>query len=343
MWSLKKIYKLLYQREYRPNKYFRIPIYFIRLWYAIKAQHPFFFSAINPGISGLWFLDDPKTETYKLLDKKYYPQSVTIQLPIPQSYLKDLIWQSQILYPLIIKPDGDSVQGNNVYLIHEENDWKKYLKKLPQWQYLLQEYIAWEEYSIYYYRYPKNNRGNILGLTKKIYPTIVGDGYSTVWQIIQNHERYYRYYSLFKNQYDINMEEILSSWISKQLATIGNHCKWSLFLDRSSYVSKDLISHIDTIFQNTELYLFRLDVKWLSRNEIASWNFKIIESNNGIFAEPTYMYDPEYKIINAYKQIANIWSHGYKIAMYNHNDHNISYISIKKGRAFIKKFLVKKS
>jgi hypothetical protein len=55
-------------------------------------------------------------------------------------------------------------------------------------------------------------------------------------------------------------------------------------------------------------------------------HFKVIESNNGVFAEPTYMYDPEYKIINAYKQITKIWYHGYRIAIYNNAKHNIHYL-----------------
>lgn len=335
---LRKIYMWLYQREYRPNKYFRIPIYFIWARYAIQAKHPFFFSVINPGVKSLWFLDDPKTDTYKLLDKKYYPQSIILQLPISEENIKKVITNHSLEYPIIIKPDGDSVQGNNVYLIQEQKDWKKYLKKLPHWAYLLQEYITGEEYSIYYYRYPDKKDGNILGVTKKIYPTIVGDGKSTVWEIIKNHDRYNRYYILFKNQYNVNMEEILPLWISKELATIWNHCKWSLFLDRSSHASIELTKHIDKIFSNSNLYLFRLDVKGKSREEISNGKFKIIESNNGVFAEPTYMYDPDYKIINAYKQISKIWHHWYHIAIYNSRK-GIPYITTKDWFNYIKKFL----
>ena len=339
--SFKKIYKKLYQREYRPNKYFRIPVYVIRTRYAIKSGHPFFFSAINPGIAGMGFLDDTKTDTYKLLDTKYYPQSIEIQLPLSLQNIQDTIQKYNLQYPLIIKPDGDSVQGNNVYKIESKNHRKQYITSLPRWNYLLQEYIDGEEYSIYYYRYPTQKKWQILGITKKIYPTIIGDGHSNVWEIIRNHERYHRYYRLFKEKYHINMDEIISLWASKQLASIGNHCKWSMFLDRSWYSSENLSHHIDNIFQDTGLYLFRLDVKTPSRKKLLEWNFKIIESNNGIFAEPTYMYDPNYKIIDAYKQIAIIWYHGYKIAQYNHINKNIAYWNLKKCWNFILNFLKK--
>ena len=340
MWLFKKIYTWFYQREYRPNKYFRIPVYFIWLRYAIKAKHPFFFSAINPGIPGMWFLDDPKTETYKLLDKKYYPQSVEIKLPLSEKQIESIISLEKLLYPLIIKPDGDSVQGNNVYHITNQTDWDKYLKLLPKGNYLLQEYITGEEYSIYYYRYPTKKKWHILGITKKIYPTVIGDGKRNIKELIKNHERYHRYLNLFQEKYYIDMTEILPQWVSKQIATIGNHCKGSMFLDRSVHSSKELIHHIAQLFEfDAWIYLFRLDVKWISREDIVAGHFKVIESNNGVFAEPTYMYDPEYKIINAYKQIIKIWNHWYTIATYNHDIKKIPYIKSKEGLNFIKKFL----
>jgi hypothetical protein len=288
----------------------------------------------------MWFLDDPKTDTYKLLDKKYYPQSVAIKLPLSEKQIESIISLEKLSYPLIIKPDGDSVQGNNVYHITNQTDWYKYLKFLPKGNYLLQEYITGEEYSIYYYRYPTEKKWHILGITKKIYPTLIGDGESTVWELINKHDRYHRYYSLFRDKYHIDMWEIIQKNISKEIATIGNHCKGSMFLDRSVHSSKELIQHIDQLFKyDAWVYLFRLDVKWQSRKDIVAGHFKVIESNNGIFAEPTYMYDPEYKIINAYKQITKIWYHGYKIAIYNHDIKKIPYIKSQEGLNFIKKFL----
>lgn len=119
------------------------------------------------------FLDEPKTDTYKLLAKHYYPQSIAIPLPATITTIETILDQEKLSYPLIIKPDGDSVQGNNVYQITTHKDWFKYLKLLPKGNYLIQEYITGEEYSIYYYRYPHHKTGEILGITKKIYPTLV--------------------------------------------------------------------------------------------------------------------------------------------------------------------------
>lgn len=342
IWLLKKIYKVFHQREYRPNKYFRIPIYFIWIRYTIRAKHPFFFSAINPGVCGLGFLDESKTETYKLLDKKYYPHGIIVELPLSRGDIEYIVQKNNLDYPIIIKPDGESVQGNNVYKISNAHEWKRYLRILPIGNYLIQEYITGEEYSIYYYRYPHHSKGNILGITKKIYPTLVGDGVSTIEELIQQHDRYHRYFHLFRDKYHVEMSQIIPSGVSKQIATIGNHCKWCLFLDRSLHSSENLRKHIDQLFQsNSGLYLFRLDIKAPSRDQVLQWKFKVIESNNGVFAEPTYMYDPDYKLINAYRQVAKIRYHGYMIAIYNHEKNKVSYSKFQEWWSYILKYLKK--
>ncbi len=336
---IKKLYNKIYQREYRPNAYFRAPIYVIGLYFAIKAKHPFFFSAINPDIPWMWFLDDAKTDTYKLLEPRLYPQSVEISIPISHIKLQWYIKDSQLVYPMIIKPNWDSVRWNDVYYIVSPEDRTTYLTKLAPNNYLIQEYITWEEYSIYYCCYPNHSSGNILGITKKIYPTITWDWISTIGQLIQSHKRYHRYYLLFRDTYHIDMNEVLPSWVSKQIATIWNHSKWSMFLDRSSYISNSLVQVIDNIFDhNVGVHLFRLDIKTQSRDKLLEWNFKIIESNNGVFAEPTYMYDPDYKLINAYKQIYNIRNHWYHIATHNYKHKNIQYLPRKQWRTYSKSF-----
>jgi len=48
--KLKNYFAVFYEREYRPAYIFRIPIYFIGLYFAIKAKHPRFFSLVNPSV-----------------------------------------------------------------------------------------------------------------------------------------------------------------------------------------------------------------------------------------------------------------------------------------------------
>lgn len=287
-------------------------------------------------------MTETKDSVYKLLDKSRYPQTVLFSIPISLETLQQNINRSSIVYPLIIKPDGDSVMGNNVYLV--ENEWvlKSYIDLLQPWQYLAQEFIEWEEYSIYYYRYPSEKSWHILGITKKIFPTITGDGVSTIQEILQKHDRYHRYIHLFRDKYQIPMDDIIPNWINKQIASIGNHSKWSLFLDWSKHSNQNLVQVFDTLFhEDMQVYLYRVDLKTQSWEKLLQWEYTILEVNSWVFAEPTYMYDPSYKLLDAYKQIYQVRYHTYHIATYNHRVKKIPYMSLFEWRKNVIHFLKK--
>ena len=211
---------------------------------------------------------------------------------------------------------------------------------LPRWKYLLQKYIDGEEYSIYYAHHPNDKQWVVLGITKKIFPTLLGDGYSTVWELIKNHKRYRRYYTLFHDKYHVDMIEVIPKGIVKQIASIGNHSKWSLFLDWSHYSSDILTTIFDWLFKSDEeIYLYRVDLKTENRDQLLLWKFVILEANCGVFAEPTYMYDPKYKLIDAYKQIYKVRKIAFDISKYHHDVKKYSYISFQEWWRYAKKFL----
>lgn len=345
MYTMKKfihpIYTYILQREYRPAPIFRIPMFFIWWYFAIKARHPFFFTIVNPSIPG-GFMRETKSSVYELLDNKAYPRTISFAMPVSVVVLQDMMQAQWIWYPCILKPDGDSVRWNNVYKIENDNMLSEYLAVIDNWPYLIQEYIGWEEYSVYYYRYPYESSGHILWVTKKIYPRVFWDWLSSLWVLLQNHDRYKRYIELFRDVYKVSMDEVIPLWVEKQIASIGNHSKWSLFVDYSSHSNQQLTHVFDTLFaKDAQVYLYRVDIKTPTWNDLLQWTYSILEVNSGVFAEPTYMYDPDYKLLHAYKQIYKVRYHTFKIATYNHTIKKISYMSLSEWRKNIIHFMKK--
>lgn len=336
-----KILQKIYEREFWPSYIFRLPIYFIGFYFWIKARHPRFFSAVNPDI-WLWFMEESKSSVYNLLKNKNYPSSIIVSIPSTISNIHNEIISSKINFPVIIKPNWDSVRWDNVYKIINTEELKDKIKKIKKWEYLIQEFIDWEEYSIYYIKNPNDKKWKILWITKKEYPSISWDGKTNLWDLIKKHPRYKNYYKLFESDYGVDMSQIIENWKIKNISYIWNHSKWCLFLDYSHKISKELIDIFDSLFEDhININLHRADIKTDSRENILLWNFTIIEVNCGVFAEPTYIYDPDYKLVNAYKHFYMIWDHAYKISKYNNKIKKIPYISLKEWFKYAKLFILK--
>ncbi len=338
-YNIIKIYKRIYHREFRPSWIFHIPTFCIYFYFSIKARNPVFFSATNPGMYMWWFMGNSKEEIHNFVSKKYCINEHNF-IPWTTIFdIQDYIINNNLSYPMIIKPTIGGRQGYKVYYIQTEWNLQSYISLMSDEYFLLQEYIEWEEYSVYYCRYPDHKTGTILGITKKEYPTIIGDGKTTIGSIIKQHDRYNRYYNLFAHDYHIDMGKILQNWEKYIISRIGNHCKWSLFLDRSAHTTEKIIQETDKlVHHDSNVYLYRSDIKAQSRNDVVNGNYKIIEIN-WVFSEPTFIYDPGYKILDAYKQIYKVRYHTYKIAIINHNKKNVPYFPIWQGIRLIIQYL----
>ena len=54
---------------------------------------------------------------------------------------------------------------------------------------VLQEFVPGYEFSVFYYRFPNEDRGRIFSITEKRMPSVVGDGISTLEKLILEDDR----------------------------------------------------------------------------------------------------------------------------------------------------------
>jgi hypothetical protein len=117
----------------------------------------------------------------------------------------------------------------------------------------------------------------------------------------------------------IDPKKVLAKGEEFELAKIGNHSKGTIFKDGKELNCDALSKVMNSIFNSLKDFNYgRLDIKF--EKLLLGRNFKIIELN-GVFSEPAHIYDPDYKLFQAWKVLLQHFSELFRI----------SYLSMYKG------------
>lgn len=325
-----KLHKILHW-EYWPSSFFYIPNIPYAFYLAAKAKHLAFFSAANPCIKSSGNGTESKYKTIQLVPQKYRPKSV---LHVANSSIENTlktIEKEKIEFPLIAKPDM-GFRGLLVKKIDSKIELETYLKKYPI-DSIIQEFIEYNnECGIFYQRNPSEETGTISSITLKRFLSVLGDGASTLKELILNDARAKLYVKILSEIYQNKLDSIPKNQEKIVLSVIGNHSKGTQFMCGNHLISQKLEHTFDQLSKSIAgWYYGRIDLKYNSFEELENGNdFKILEIN-GILAEPTHIYDAEsYTYFQALKAIRTHWKSLYEIAITNHKEHQIPYKSSKK-------------
>jgi hypothetical protein len=311
---------------------FYFPLFFLWFWYILKSRAVWFFSTSNPTLTFGGFEGEGKKEMYNLLPEKYFPKTIYISPKQPiQEVLKEM-QAASFSYPFIVKPDV-GMAGILFRKIDNQQHLETYHRNMPV-EYIIQEFVDYPiEIGVFYYRHPKNNSGVITALFSKKFPSIIGDGFSTIKEILE------------KDQPEI-IEELLkldSSELNKvpqkdeviNLSFIGNRYHGATFNDLSAHIDEELLQFFDKISNSTRFYYGRYDIKCSSIEELKQGiNFSILEFN-GAGSIPNHIYTGKYSMLQAYKQIAKHWKALYEISSFNHVK-GLAYWNVINGAIYLR-------
>lgn len=305
--------------EFWPSFMFYIPLLPYAFYLAIKARSFGFFSAVNPGMEGSGNGLESKYKTIQMLPSNYCPNTIYVEKGENIQDILPKITENDIEFPLIIKPDI-GFRGLLVTKIKDEVELSVYLKKYNSINLIIQEYIDYKnECGIFYHRIPGKKTGKITSITLKKYLTVIGDGNSTLSDLIQDDERAKHYSKLIK---ELNINRLQMIPKNKEeiiLNVIGNHSKGTQFINGNHLINKELQYFLNNLHAEIEGWNYgRIDVKYNNFEELLRGeNLKIIEIN-GIISEPTHIYDAsEGNYFKALKSIKNHWKIIYIIGVKN--------------------------
>lgn len=317
----------LFNYEYWPFWLFYIPMYFYGIYLAIKSRSPMYFSSTNPGMKYSGVVGESKYKVLSTILDEYVPKTVFIASSTPYSSILNIIRENNISYPLIIKPDVGE-RGKDVEKLDDENELKQYLLGKSS-DLNIQEFIEYElEFGIMYHRIPGDNIGKITSMVQKGFLSVTGDGQQTIRELLLGEIRSANRIEYFERKLDNQMDIVLTKGKKIYPEPIGNHCRGTIFYNANHLINEQLTKVINDIALNVDGYFYgRFDLKVNSVEDLYKGeNMKIIELN-GVSSEVAHIYDPNYKLIQAYKDVFAHMKYIYQIAIKNH-EFGVTYDSL---------------
>jgi hypothetical protein len=303
-------------------------------WQSLRHRSFLMVTAVNPDLEGGGLVGESKANALAKLRGPGVPAFCFLPHAVAQSTAhaaagaiatsatqrtQDLErWRTEnnIPYPLILKPDAGE-RGTGVTLIQNQAAAELWFADYPRAA-IAQPFIAGLEFGISYMRFPDESRGRVVSLSAKVPPSILGDGHSTIEQLILKHPRHVALArSLLASQAKRAME-IPADGEVVELNALGTHSRGAAFLDRQHLLTPELERAIDIMSQRTPgFYLGRYDVRVPSVEDFqAGRNLAVLELN-GLTGEPAHIYDPQHSVSYARKVLRQTWRDAFAIAAIN--------------------------
>ena len=218
-----------------------------------------------------------------------------------------------IAFPLIAKPDI-GWHGHGVRRIDSAEALENYLANFPASNTLmLQRYVSYPgEAAVLYARLPGETSGRIISLTLRYFPQVLGDGRSTVRQLIAGNARAQWKSALHlgvdpthRGVDPLDLDRVPEQGEVVRIALIGNQRAGALYRDGRRHITAALDERFDLIARGmTEFHYGRFDVRFESVEALMRGeDFSILEIN-GIGGEAIDCWDPRLPVTECYRRLA---------------------------------------
>ncbi len=203
--------------------------------------------------------------------------------------------------PVVGKPNI-GCRGAGVKLLSTQEELMAYVAEFPvggviQFQQLSQ-FDA--EAGVFYVRDPDTQKGVVTSLTLKYTPYVVGDGHSTLAELVSRDPRAGELQHLYRERHQHNWNKVLASGEPYRLVFSASHCRGAIFRDAQQLINIKLSQSLSKIFDDIpEFYYGRLDIKFKNPQQLSNGeDFEIIEIN-GASSESINIWDRRAKLRDA--------------------------------------------
>lgn len=297
--------------ELWPPAVFYAPVALYWAWLALRFRSVALPSLANPMIETGGLCGESKTAILdqlgpegRALAARYTSVIASGAGPAALAEASAAIAAAGLGFPVVAKPDI-SCKGTGVRVLRRVGDLARYLAAFPRGaRVIFQELIDEEgEAGIFYIRHPQARRGRIVSVTLKYFPRMVGDGSSTLEELVRADARAGRLADLYLARHAEHRGRVLAKGEAFRLVFVGNHCKGAVFRNGAHLVTPQMEASFDRIAcEIPEFYFGRFDVRFRSTAELSNGGFRIIEVN-GAGSEPTHIWDRHMTIGGAYRTL----------------------------------------
>jgi hypothetical protein len=282
--------------EFWPGWLFYAPIVAQWIWLGLRWGDMSLPTAANPHIETGGLCGESKTA---ILDQvsgaardtiaPYLRITANIQPGLAEAAMRD----TGLHFPVILKPDI-GCNGTGVRLIQDAAMLARTLPLYPPGvELVLQQFVAWEgETGIFYIRRPGEARGRITSITLKYAPYVVGDGRTSLRDLVLQDRRAGKLRHLYLPHLSDRLDAVPALGEQVRLVLVGNHCRGSIFRDGTDQATTALAERIEELAQAMPDFHFgRFDLRFRSLAALhRGEDFSVIEIN-GTGSEATHIWD----------------------------------------------------
>ena len=312
-----------------------IPLYPAWIYYCLRARSLWFFTSSNPSLTFGGFEGESKKEMYDQLPPSTYPKSIYINPGLSFEEVESIVVKNGFDYPFAVKPDV-GMMGFLFRKIDNQTEFQLYHERMGV-EYIVQELVRYPmEVSVFYYRFPNEQKGTITGFLKKELLEVRGDGKSTLEELMEKHPRAKFKIEEWKSKHHENLQAVIPAGEFFRLSWAANLSRGGKLISLAKEKDDKLLQVFDDLSRYTgHFYYGRYDIKCVSIDDLKEGkNFSILEYN-GSGAEPHHIYGDGNTLLQAYRILLHHWSVLYKISKHNH-DKGINYWSFMRGWKFLK-------
>ncbi|CAN5831494.1 D-alanine--D-alanine ligase [soil metagenome] len=312
-----------------------IPLIPSWIWYCIRSRSFWFFTPSNPSLKFGGLDGISKKDMYDQLPRELYPKSIFISKSLLFDEVEKLFISNIFTYPVAVKPEIGRM-GFMFRRIETLNDLKIYHEKMPV-NYILQEFIHYPlEVSVFYYRFPGENKGTITGFIKKESLRVVGDGKCSLIELIIGSPRALLRMKEMTLKHKDKLNDIIPGGEIFHLSHALNLSRGGRLVSLEHEKDEKLLKVFDALSKYSKhFYYGRYDIKCASVEDLKNGkNFSILEYN-GSGAEPHHIYGNGNTLVAACRILLQHWNVLYKISKCNYKK-GINYWKFKNGWKFFK-------
>ena len=208
-------------------------------------------------------------------------------------------------FPVVCKPDI-GCRGSGVKLVHNPEQLINALAHYPEGAGMLVQVLAsWEpEAGVFYIRHPEEKSGRIISMAFKYTPYVVGDGVSTLRQLINEDSRASELQHLYVQRHNDKLDKIIPKDKPYKLVFSASHCRGAIFRDANGHITPALTTRINKVMDGLpEFYYGRLDIKFRDVDSFKKGeNIEIVEINSAS-SESLHIWDRDTSLTEAIRSL----------------------------------------
>ncbi|TNE56593.1 MAG: ATP-grasp domain-containing protein [Alphaproteobacteria bacterium] len=300
--------------EFWPPRLFYVPVALHWMWLSLRFGGPTLPTAANPSFPHGGLVGESKSTVFALMEGKAKERLATFtsivrpdnsELDTAVAQARQNMVEAGLAYPVVSKPDM-GCRGAGVKVVRSDADLIAYLEDYPpNARIILQQLIDFEpEAGVFFIRKPGEAKGRIFSLTLKYFPHVIGDGQSTLKDLIMSDARAGLVPHLYLGRNEANLDKVLDEGEAYRIAFAGSHSRGAIFRNGNEFITSEMTRAFNEVADGIPGFHFgRFDIRFPSIDDLQKGNsFRILEIN-GAGGEATHIWDSRTTLPEAYRTL----------------------------------------